>query len=80
MDCDMKPWMSFHPIFTKKDIRDAGVLKFSPEVDGAKQPMEVYKDDRSLGLEYSYDFNLKSFYEAKEDCNWAPARIYKQLR
>ena len=80
MDCDRKPFYSFHPQFTKKDVKDQGLLKFLPEVDGAKQPMEVHKNDGSLGLEYTQAYHLKSFYEVKEDCNWAPSRIYKQLK
>ena len=79
MDCDKKPWVSMHPQFTKQNIKDMGVLKFSPDVDGTKQPMEVYKDNASNGLERSMDYNLESFNEAREDCNWAPGRIYKQL-
>ena len=79
-ELDKKPWLGIWPQHTKDDVRKAQKVPYTPEVDGTKQPMTVYKDDGTNGMEYSYMVSQKSFHDVKEAANWTGPKIYKELR
>ena len=79
-ELDKKPWLGVWPLHTRDDTRKALKVPYTPEVDGTKQPMTVYKDDGANGVEYSYMISQKSFHEAKEACHWSGQNIFDQFR